>query len=114
MSLIARPASTTLKKSVTSLSTAIGALGSSLGNHPESDLATDLYSVSTLIAITNESCHRISSNLLNNFAASLSAAIGASGSPLEPYLERDLATYLHSGYTLIAIKGESNRRIRFR
>jgi hypothetical protein len=39
-----------LKKSVTSLSVAIGALDSPLGIHPESDLETDLYSGSTLIA----------------------------------------------------------------
>jgi hypothetical protein len=40
-----------LNKSVTSLSVAIGALGSPLGPHPESDLVTDLYSVSTSIVI---------------------------------------------------------------
>jgi hypothetical protein len=40
-----------LNKSVISLSTAIGALGSHLGPHPESDLETDLYSSSTPIAI---------------------------------------------------------------
>jgi hypothetical protein len=40
-----------LKKSVTSLSAVIGALGSYLGPHTESDLVTDLYSVSTPIAI---------------------------------------------------------------
>jgi hypothetical protein len=40
-----------LNKSVISLSAAIGALGSLLGPYPESDLETDLYSVSTLIAI---------------------------------------------------------------
>jgi hypothetical protein len=40
-----------LNKSVISLSVAIGALGSPLGPHPESDLETDLYSVSTSIAI---------------------------------------------------------------
>jgi hypothetical protein len=39
-----------LKKSTTSLSAVIGALGSPLGPHPESDLVTDLYSASTLIA----------------------------------------------------------------
>jgi hypothetical protein len=32
---------------VISLSVIIGALGSPLGPHPESDLATDLYSAST-------------------------------------------------------------------
>jgi hypothetical protein len=40
-----------LKKSVTSLSAVIGALSSPLEPHPESDLVTDLYSGSTLIAI---------------------------------------------------------------
>jgi hypothetical protein len=40
-----------LNKSVISLSAAIRALGSPLGPHPESDLETDLYSSSTLIAI---------------------------------------------------------------
>jgi hypothetical protein len=39
-----------LKKSTTSLSVVIGALGSHLGPHPKSDLETDLYSASTLIA----------------------------------------------------------------
>jgi hypothetical protein len=40
-----------LNKSVISLSAAISALGSPLGPHPESDLETDLYSISTPIAI---------------------------------------------------------------
>jgi hypothetical protein len=40
-----------LNKSTISLSTTIGALGSPLGPHLESDLKTDLYSSSTLIAI---------------------------------------------------------------
>jgi hypothetical protein len=40
-----------LNKSVISLSVAIGALGSPLGPHPKSDIETDLYSDSTLIAI---------------------------------------------------------------
>jgi hypothetical protein len=40
-----------LNKFIISLSVAIGALGSPLGPHPKSDLETDLYSVSTLIAI---------------------------------------------------------------
>jgi hypothetical protein len=40
-----------LKKSVISLSAAIGTLGSSLGPHPESDLEIYLYSGSTPIAI---------------------------------------------------------------
>jgi hypothetical protein len=40
-----------LNKSVISLSAVIGALGSPLGPHPESDLEIDLYSGSTPIAI---------------------------------------------------------------
>jgi hypothetical protein len=40
-----------LNKSDISLSTVIEVLGSLLGPHPESDLETDLYSVSTPIAI---------------------------------------------------------------
>jgi hypothetical protein len=40
-----------LKKFVTSLSAAIGVLGSPLGPHLERDLETDLYSGSTPIAI---------------------------------------------------------------
>jgi hypothetical protein len=103
-----------LKKSVTSLPATIGALGSSLEPHPESDLPIDIYSGSTPIAIMDESDRRISFNLLTESAFSLSAAIGASGSPLGPRPERDLATYLYSGSTPIAIKDESNRQIRFR
>jgi hypothetical protein len=40
-----------LNKSVISLSTTIGALGSPLGAHPENDLETNLYSGSTSITI---------------------------------------------------------------
>jgi hypothetical protein len=40
-----------LKKSMTSLSAAIGALSSPLGPHPESDLVIYLYSGSTPVAI---------------------------------------------------------------
>jgi hypothetical protein len=40
---------------------------------------------------------------------SLLATIGASDSPLGPYSERDLATYLYSGSTPIAIKDEFDR-----
>jgi hypothetical protein len=103
-----------LKKFATSLPAAIGALGSPLGPHPESDLVTDLYSGSTPIAIMDESDRRIRFNRLNKSAISLSAAIGALGSPLGPRPERDLATDLYSGSTPIAIKDESNRRISFR
>jgi hypothetical protein len=70
------------------------ALGSPLGLHPESDLATDLYFVSTPIAITDESGRRISFNHLKKFMTSLSAVIGALSSPLGPHPKNDLATYL--------------------
>jgi hypothetical protein len=89
---------------VTSFLTAIRALDSPLEPHPESDLVTDLYSGSIPIAIMDESCHHISFNSLNNFTVSLSAARDASVSPLGPRLEKDLATDLYSGSTLIAIK----------
>jgi hypothetical protein len=103
-----------LKKYVTSLSTVIGTLGFPLGPHSESDLATDLYSGSTPIAIMDESDRRISFNLLNKSVISLSAVIGASGSLLVPRLERDLATDLYSDSTSIGIQDESNRRIKYR
>jgi hypothetical protein len=103
-----------LKKSVTSLPMVIGALGSPLGPHPESDLATYLYSTSTPIANMNESDCRINLNLLTKSTISLSVAIGASRSPLRPRPERDLGTDLYSVSTPIAIKDESNHRIRFR
>jgi hypothetical protein len=98
-----------LKKSVTSLSAVIGALYSPLGPHPESDLATNLYSDSTPIAIMDEFDHRISFNLLTKSVISLSAATKASSSSLGPCPERDLAADLHSVSTPIAIKYESNR-----
>jgi hypothetical protein len=98
---------------MTSLPAAIMALDSPLKPHLESDVSTDLYSVSTLIAIMDESDRRISFNLLTKSTMSLSAAIEAPGSPLGLRPERDLTTYLYSGSTLIAIKYESNYRIRF-
>jgi hypothetical protein len=82
----------------------IGALGSPLWPHLKSDIATDLYSDSTSIAIIDEFDRRISFNLLNKYAISLSTAIGASDSPLEPHPERDLAIDLHSISTPITIK----------
>jgi hypothetical protein len=103
-----------LKKSVNSLSAAIRASGSPLEPRLERDIATNIYSSSTSIANMDESNHRISFNLLNKFAISLSGVIRASGSPLGPRSERDLATYLYYDSTPIAIKDESNRRIRFR
>jgi hypothetical protein len=59
-----------LKKSVTSLSVAIGALGSPLGPHPKSDLETDLYSVSTLIAIK---MNPIVGSVLDDFKKSITS-----------------------------------------
>jgi hypothetical protein len=102
-----------LKKFTISLSTTIGALSSPLGPHSESDLATNLYSDSTPIAIMDESDCQISFNLLNKSMISLSTVIGASGSTLGSRPERDLATDLHFSSTPIAIKDESNRQIRF-
>jgi hypothetical protein len=92
-----------LKKSVTSLSVAIGALDSPLGPHPESDLVTDLYSGSTPIANMDMFGCQISFNSLNKFIISLSAVIGALGSPLGPHSESDLETDLYSDSTPIAI-----------
>jgi hypothetical protein len=92
------------KESMISLSVAIGALGSPLGPNPESDLATDLYSGYTSIIIIDKSGRQISFNSLNKSTISLSATIGALGSPLGPHLESDLKTDLYSSSTLIAIK----------
>jgi hypothetical protein len=96
-----------LKKSTTSLSTAIRALGSPLGLNSESDLVTDLYSGSTPIANMDRSGCHISFNSLNKYVISLSTAIEALASPLEPHPESDLETDLYSGYTPIAIKTSS-------
>jgi hypothetical protein len=93
-----------LKKSATSLLAAIGALGSLLGPHPESDLVINLYSVSTPIANMDKSSCQISFNSLNKSIISLSATVEALGSLLGPHLESDLETYLYSVYTPIAIK----------
>jgi hypothetical protein len=82
----------------------IGASVSPLGPHSECDLAIDLYSGSTPIANMDESSHRISFNSLKKFTISLSAVIGALGSPLGPHPESDLATDLYSASTPIAIK----------
>jgi hypothetical protein len=96
-----------LKKFVTSLSVAIRALGSALGPHPESDLVTDLYSVSIPIANIDRSGCQISFNSLNKSVILLSAAIGALDSPLGPHPKSDLETDLYSGSTPIAIKTSS-------
>jgi hypothetical protein len=63
--------------------------------HPESDIVTDLYSDSTLIANMDESDCRISFNLLNKSVTSLSAVMGELGSPLGPHTESDLVTNLY-------------------
>jgi hypothetical protein len=102
-----------LKKSVASLPTVIGVLGSHLGPHPESDITTDLYSCSTLIAIMDESDCHISFNSLNKSVTSLPVVIGALGSPLVPHPESDLATNLYSASTPITNMDESNRWISF-
>jgi hypothetical protein len=102
-----------LKKSATSLSAAIGALGSPLGPNLESDLATDLYSASTPIANMDESDCRISFNILNKSMISLSAMIGAFDSPLGPNPESDLAIDLYSDSTPIANMDESDHCISF-
>jgi hypothetical protein len=59
-----------LNKSVISLSVAIGTLGSPLGPHPESDLQTDLYSGSTLIAIKTSP---IAGSILDDFKKSITS-----------------------------------------
>jgi hypothetical protein len=92
------------KKSTTSLSATIGALGSYLGPNTESDLVTDLYSGSTLIANMDRSDCHISFNSLNKSVISLSAMIGTLCSPLGPHSESDLETDLYFGSTPIAIK----------
>jgi hypothetical protein len=56
-----------LNKSVISLSSTIGVLGSPLGPHPESDLETDLYSGSTPIAIKTS---LIAGSVLDDFKKS--------------------------------------------
>jgi hypothetical protein len=103
-----------LKKSMTLLSAMIKALRSPLGPHPESDLPTNLYHNPSPIANMDESDRRISINLLNKSTISLSVAIEALSSPLEPCPEIDLATDLYSGSTLIVIKDESDHQISFR
>jgi gamma-glutamylcysteine synthetase len=93
-----------LKKSATSLSAAIMTLCSPLEPHPESDLEIDLYSGSTPIANIDMSGCQISFNSLSKSVISLSAAIGALGSPLGPNSESDLETDIYFGSTPIAIK----------
>jgi hypothetical protein len=54
-----------LKKFTTSLLAAIGALDSPLRPNPEINLATNLYSASTPIAIMDESDRRVDFNCIN-------------------------------------------------
>jgi hypothetical protein len=93
-----------LKKSATSLSVTIGALGSPLRPYPKSDLVTYLYSGSTPIVNMDRSGCQVSFNSLNKSIISLSATIGALGSPLGPHPESDTEIDLYSGSTSIAIK----------
>jgi hypothetical protein len=81
-----------LKKSVTSLSAVIGAMSSPLGPYLESDLVTNPYFGSTPIANMDRSGCQISFNSFNKSVISLSAVIGALGSPLGPHAESDLET----------------------
>jgi hypothetical protein len=93
-----------LKKSATSLSVTVGALGSPLRPYLKSDLVTYLYSGSTPIVNMDRSGCQVSFNSLNKSIISLSAMIGALGSPLGPHPESDTETDLYSGSTSIAIK----------
>jgi hypothetical protein len=93
-----------LKKSLTSLSVAIGALGSPIGPDPESDLEIDLYSSSTPIANMDMFVSQIGFNSLNKSVISLSAMIGALGSLLGPHPKCGLETDLYSSSAPIAIK----------
>jgi hypothetical protein len=72
----------------------IGALDSPLRLCLERDLATDLYSYSTLIPRYDETSRRVNRVSSNNSMTSLSTAIGALGSHLGPHLEIDLVTDL--------------------
>jgi hypothetical protein len=102
-----------LKKSVTLLSVVIRALSSLLGPNPENDIATDLYSGSTLIANMDESDYQFIVNRFKESATSLSAVIGVLNSPLGLHLKSDLDTYIYSGSTPIAIIDESDLHISF-
>jgi hypothetical protein len=88
-----------LKKSMTSLLAVIGASGSPLGPHAESDLKTDLYSDSTLIAIKT-SLNAVSvSDDFKKATTSLQEVTKSKGSTLGSP-KKDLATDLYSGSSL--------------
>jgi hypothetical protein len=65
-------------------------------------LKKSVTSLPTVIAIMDESDRQINFNNLKKFTTSLSAAIGALGSPLGPNLKSDLETDLYSSSTPIA------------
>jgi hypothetical protein len=65
------------------------------------------------IAIMDESDRQINFNSLNKFATSLSAVIGALGSPLGPHPKSDLVTNLYSASTPIANMDMSGCQISF-
>jgi hypothetical protein len=100
-----------LKKYTTSLLATIGALGSHLVPHSESDLVTDLYSGSTPIANMDMSSCQISFNSLNKFVISLSAMIRALGSLLGPHLESDLEINLYYGSSPDSYQDEFDHRM---
>jgi hypothetical protein len=91
----------------------IRALSSPLGPNLESDLATDLYSGSTLIANMDESDYRFIINRFKESVTLLSAMIGVLNSPLELHPKSDLDTYIYFGSTTIAIIDESDFQISF-
>jgi hypothetical protein len=65
------------------------------------------------IAIMDESDRQINFNSLNKFATSLSAVIGALGSPLGPHRKSDLVTNLYSASTPRANMDMSGCQISF-
>jgi hypothetical protein len=78
-----------LKKFVISLSAVIGALSSPLVPHPERDLATNLYSDSTPIAIKTSLIDRLISDDFKKDTTSLQEVTKAYGSCDFPPLSRD-------------------------
>jgi hypothetical protein len=91
-----------LMKFVTSLSAAIRQLGSPLGPHPERDLATDLYSASTPIAIKTSAITGSVSDNFKKATTSLQEVTKAYDSPAETPPKIDLVTDLYSGSALAA------------
>jgi hypothetical protein len=85
-----------LKKFVISLSAVIEALSSPLVPNPERDLATNLYSNSTPIAIKTSLIGRLISDDFKKDTTSLQEVTKTYGSPLEPPPKIDLATDIYS------------------